>query len=204
VRLYLIRHGETEYNRQGLALGRRDVALNEEGQRQAERLGRVLAKEGLGAVYSSPLLRARDTATAVAAAHGLPVRVEERLVEMDVGEVDGLPFDEVERRYPDLLRTWMSEDGPTEPIPGGESLAQVLDRAWAWVDELNASVHPRDRIAAVTHNFVILSLLAQAVGLGLPNFRRFRHAVAAVSVLDFEDGRATLVRLNDTCHLDDD
>lgn len=203
MRLYLIRHGETESNRLGLALGQQDVPLNEQGRRQAERLGRALAKEALGAVYSSPLLRARDTATAVAAPHGLPVRVEDRLIEMDVGEVDGLSFEEVGQRYPDLLRTWMSDDGPSEPMPGGESLAQVLDRAWTWVENL-ATSHRRERVAAVTHNFVILSLVAQAVGIGLSRFRRFRHAVAAVSVIDFEDGRTTLVRLNDTCHLDED
>lgn len=203
MRLYLVRHGETESNRLGLALGRDDVPLNERGRWQAKRLGRALASEPLAAVYASPLVRALDTARAVAEPHGLTVEIDERLVEMEIGEVDGLSFDEVRKRYPDLLAAWAGEQGPTRAMPGGERLLDVQERAWQAVSEL-AARNADESIAVVTHNFVILSVLARALGIELSQFRRLRHAVAAVSVLDFSPKRVMTVRLNDTCHLEDD
>lgn len=201
MRIFLVRHGETEPNRLGLALGRLDVPLNERGRWQAARLGEALSGEALAAVYSSPLQRALATATAIAEAHGLEVRVEERLIEMDIGEVDGLPFAEVQSRYPEFLKMWAGDEGPTTPMPGGERLVDVADRAWAALREL-ADRHQEETVAAVTHNFVILSLLTRAIGVELANFRRLRHAVGAISVLNFAHGQVIAERLNDTCHLD--
>jgi broad specificity phosphatase PhoE len=201
VRLFLVRHGETESNRLGLALGRKDVPLNERGVLQAERLGKALSGEPLVAVYASPLRRTLETARAVAGAHGLEVTVEERLIEMDIGELDGLTFAEVRTRYPGLLEEWVSGPGPNMPMPGGERLVDVQERAWSAVTDL-AARHEEEAVAAVTHNFVILSLLTKVLGVELSHFRRLQHAVAAVSVVDIAPGRTLLVRMNDTCHLE--
>jgi len=201
VRLFLVRHGETESNRLGLALGRNDVPLNERGVMQAERLGLALSREPFVAVYASPLRRTLETARAVAGPHGLEVAVEERLIEMDIGELDGLTFAEVRTRYPGLLEEWVSGPGPNMPMPGGERLVDVQERAWSTVTEL-AARHAEEAVAAVTHNFVILCLLTKVLGLELSQFRRLRHAVAAVSVVDFTPGRVLVVRMNDTCHLE--
>ena len=203
MRLFLVRHGETESNRLGLALGRDDVPLNERGAWQAERLGRALTSEPLAAVYSSPLRRALDTARAVAEPHGLGVQIEERLIEMDIGEAEGLTFAEVRSRYPDLLQAWAGEEGPSRAMPGGERLLDVQERAWPAVNDL-AVRHGEEVVAAVTHNFVILSILARVLGIELAQFRRLRHSVGAVSVLDFRPKRVMVVRLNDTCHLEGD
>jgi len=203
VRLFLVRHGETESNRLNLALGRDDVPLNERGLWQAERVARALAREPLAAVYSSPLRRTLDTARAVAGPHGLAVQIEERLVEMDIGEADGLTLAEVGSRYPGLLEAWASEEGPTRAMPGGERLVDVQERAWPAVQDL-AARHGNEAVAAVTHNFVILSVLIRVLGMELAQFRRLRHSVGAVSVVDFLPARVTLVRLNDTCHLEAD
>jgi len=201
VRLFLVRHGETESNRLGLALGQNDVPLNERGALQAEQLAVALGREPLVAVYASPLRRTLETARAVAGALGLEVAIDERLIEMDIGELDGLTFAEVRERYPGLLEEWVSGPGPSMRMPGGERLVDVQERAWAAVTEL-AARHPEDAVAAVSHNFVILSLLTKVLGLELSQFRRLRHAVAAVSVIDFTPKRALVVRMNDTCHLE--
>jgi probable phosphoglycerate mutase len=200
MRLFLVRHGETEANRLGLALGRDDVPLNERGLRQAEQVARALADEPLAAVYSSPLQRALYMARAVAAPHDLPVQIEERLIEMDIGEADGLTLAEVGSRYPGLLEAWVSKEGPTQPMPGGERLVDVQERAWSAAQEL-AARHGDETVAAVTHNFVILSVLVRVLGMELAQFRRLRLSVAALSVVDFLPARVTLVRMNDTCHL---
>lgn len=203
MRLFLVRHGETESNRLNLALGRDDVPLNERGLWQAERVARALAREPLAAVYSSPLRRALDTARAVAAPHGLAVQIEQGLIEMDIGEADGLTLAEVAARFPGLLEAWASEEGPNQPMPGGECLVDVQERAWAAVQDIVAR-HGDETAAAVTHNFVILSLLVRVLGLRLAQFRHLRHSVAAISVVDFLPARVLLVRLNDTCHLEGD
>ena len=203
MRLFLVRHGETESNRLNLVLGRDDVPLNERGLWQAERVARALAREPLAAVYSSPLQRALDTARAVAAPHGLAVQIEQGLIEMDIGEADGLTLAEVGSRYPGLLEAWASEEGPDQPMPGGERLVDVQERAWAAVQDL-AARHADETVAAVAHNFVILTLLVRVLGIRLAQFRRLRHSLAAVSVIDFLPARVLLVRLNDTCHLEAD
>ena len=201
MRLYLVRHGETESNRLGLALGQDDVPLNELGRRQAGQVARALARQPLAAVYSSPLQRALSTARAIAEPHGLEVRVEERLIEMDIGEVEGLTFAEVRSRYSEFLEMWASPEGPTRPMPGGERLLDVQERAWSMVDEL-AARHGEEAVAAVSHNFVILSLLARVLGIELAQFRRLRHSVGAIAEVDFGPRRVSVLRLNDTCHLE--
>lgn len=200
MRLLLVRHGETDANKDGLALGRLDVPLNETGLRQAEALGEALAAEPTVAIYSSPLSRTLKTAEAIAAHHTVGVTVEPGLIEMDVGEIDGIPFSQVRETHADFLAKWMSEEGPTHAMPGGETLTAVADRAWNTLERVARS-HENETVVAVTHNFVILTLLASVMEIPLHSFRRLRHSVAAISELDMRPGRARVVRLNDTCHL---
>ncbi|MBI1886680.1 MAG: histidine phosphatase family protein [Chloroflexi bacterium] len=201
MRLFLVRHGETDVNAQGLALGRADVPLNERGRWQVARLALALRAEAITTVYTSPLQRCLDTARAIASARGREPIVEEGLIEMDIGEAEGLTFAEVRERYPKVLDVWASPDGPSQPMPGGERLVDVQARAWAAVERIYER-HQGDTIAAVTHNFVILSILTRALGAELSDFRRLRHAVAAISVIDFTESGPRVVRLNDTCHLE--
>ena len=200
VLLYLVRHGETESNRAGLALGRADVPLNERGMRQARCLGEALAGEPFAVIYTSPLARTRQTAEAIAGPHGLPPVAEPGLIEMDIGELDGLTFAEIRERHPGLLERWVSPEGQTTALLGGESLAEVRDRAWKTLEILGRR-HENEVVCAVTHNFVILSVLTRALGVELSHFRRLRHGVGAISVLDFRADRVRVRRLNDTCHL---
>lgn len=202
MRLILARHGETESNRERLALGRQDIPLNDTGRLQAQALARCLKDVPLAAVYSSPLRRAYDTAQAIAGAHDLPVEVDEGLAEMDVGEMDGRSLDEMREIHGDFLRRWLGPEAATLRMPGGESLQEVQDRAWDALRRI-AERHPDDVVCAVSHNFTIHVLLCRVLGLPIAEFRRLRHDLAAVSVLDVTGDRAVLVRLNDTCHLEE-
>src|SRR3972149_3685814 len=100
----------------------------------------------------APLRRALETAEAIAAVHGLPVEVDEALTEMDVGEMEGLTAAEMRGRYGDFLRRWFSDGAGGLAMPGGESLQQVQDRAWAAVNSLRAP-HPEGTVVAVSHHF---------------------------------------------------
>jgi len=184
----------------GLALGRADVPLNERGQWQAGRLALALADAPLAGVYCSPLQRTFQTAEAIAGGHALKPHPRPGLIEMDIGEADGLSFAEVRTRFPGLLDSWVSAAGPESPMPGGERLVDVQRRAWDTVSSL-AAVHPQDTICAVTHNFVILSVVAFVLGIDLAMFRRLRHGVAAISRLELQKERTRVTLFNDSCHL---
>jgi broad specificity phosphatase PhoE len=200
MRLMLIRHAETGHNRDSRVQGQADIPLSELGERQAAALGEHLRREPIVAVISSPLVRAFATAQSIAAPHGLTVTAEPDLMEMHVGEMEGLSTSEMRARFPEFLAEWITERGPALSMPGGESLLEVQERAWAVVERLR-SAHADETVALVSHNFVLGSLITRALEMPLHEFRRFRLSVCGVSTVRFRADRTLLVHLNDTCHL---
>jgi broad specificity phosphatase PhoE len=124
--LILVRHGETVLNVAGIAQGWNDSALSETGQRQALALAERLKSQGVTAIFSSPLGRARTTAEVLAAAIGLPVATLPDLREMCYGEWEGMRFLDVRAQYPDDYVKWI--DDADYPCPGGESHRDLLQR----------------------------------------------------------------------------
>ena len=179
MRLLLIRHGETDRNAERIALGREDVPLNERGRAQAQALA-----------TAQPLAQALD----------LEVETEDGLIEMDVGEAEGRALSELQERFPDFLRAWRSDQVADVPMPGGESLRQVQERAWGAVESLRER-HDNETVAVVSHNFVILTLLCRTLELPLARFRRLKHDLAAVSIVEVANERQVVLSLNDRCHL---
>ncbi len=200
MRLLLIRHGETSHNAAQMTLGREDVPLNERGLLQADSVGTSLDGEPIAAIYSSPLRRAKATAAPLANALGLTVEIEDGLIEMDVGEVENQTFAELAERYPDFLKEWRSERVADLCMQCVESLRQVQERAWAVLEAIRDK-HPDETVAAVSHNFVILTMLCQVMGIDLSDFRRVRQDLGAVSVMELDAARSVLVSMNDRCHL---
>lgn len=198
MKLILVRHGETQRNREGLIQGISDLPLNEKGRKQAEALGRALAKERIDAIYSSPLKRALETARAIARFHRLGVRKDEGLREMDVGELDGLSYSELMARYPEFMKKWM-EDVSELKMPGGEYIYQLQERVWASIQRMVAR-HPQEVVVAATHNFAIQSIICKTLDAKLDNFRRVRQDVGAFSVLEFGETGPLLLSLNERCH----
>jgi broad specificity phosphatase PhoE len=127
-RIYLVRHGETERSARHLYSGQADVPLTDEGRRQAVKAGERLARTGVDAIWSSPLRRARDTAEAIASATGVPVTVDERLIEVDYGELEGLDRERGSRRFGAAFDDWRS-DPFNHPLPKMEPLGKALARA---------------------------------------------------------------------------
>jgi probable phosphoglycerate mutase len=200
MRLILVRHGETEHNRGNITLGRADVPLNARGMAQAQAVAASFTRKP-SAIYASPLKRAADTASMIGSRTGASVTTDGDLVEMDVGEMEHLTGEELRARYPDFLGLWMSEEeGADARMPGGETLREVQDRAWRFVERA-AAANADGTIVAVTHNFVILTLVCRALELPLARFRRMRPAVGSKSAIEVRDGRARLLRFNDVAHL---
>ena len=200
MRLLLIRHGETDHNRGGITLGRADVPLNATGRAQA---GAVAASfyPPPAAIYSSPLSRALDTADAIGSATGVPVSIDDALIEMDVGEMEHLTRDELRAKYPEFLGEWMAGETAAEArMPGGETLREVQERAWAAIERLR-DAHPDGDVVAVTHNFVILTIVCRTLELPLSGFRRIRHGVGAITTIEVGPTGSQLVALNERGHL---
>ena len=164
--LILVRHGQTDANAAGLLLGRTDPPLNDTGRAQAAEIAARVATFGPERVVTSPLLRTVQTAEIVAAACGLPVAVEDRLVEVDYGEYDGLPFGELPS---DLVRRWRTEADFAPP--GGESLATVGVRMAALGAEILADLG-KAPVVAVSHVSPIKAAVCWA--LGLPDLASWR------------------------------
>lgn len=202
MRIYLIRHGETDDNVGRMALGRRDVPLNERGRAQALAVAEAFrSRDGVVAVYASPLQRAVDTAAPLAEVLGVEVRTDGRLIEMDIGEMDGLSLTDARERYPDFMGRWLSDEVADAEMPGGESLGAVQERAWPAIESFR-DAHDGEAVVVVTHNFVLLTVLCRALHLPLARFRRLRHDLAALSVLELTPERESVVTINDRCHLE--
>jgi broad specificity phosphatase PhoE len=199
--LFLVRHAETAHNRDGLVQGRADNPLSDLGRVQAAALGDRLAHTPLDAVYSSPLQRARQTARAIATPHGLEPIIEPDLIEMDIGAMEGLGSAELRARFPEFMKAWLSEDAGGAVMPGGESLAQVQERGTAALARI-AAAHAGGRVAVVSHNFVLLTMLCHVLGLPLAQFRRLRQGVASLAVLEAAPGQWRLHSFNDRGHLE--
>jgi broad specificity phosphatase PhoE len=160
----------------------------------------------LAGVCTSPLGRARETAEAIARACRLEVWVEEAFVDMDFGGWQGLRLTEVEKRFPELYRTW-SKTPAEARIPGAESLVEVKQRAVGAIAAL-AGRFPEDALCVVTHRVVSKLVMAWALGLDEAAFWRIRQDTACLNAFEY-DGRApasptrapVVHLLNDTCHL---
>ncbi len=197
--LYLIRHGESLWNREGRWQGWQDPPLTEAGWFQAARLSLRFTREPLAAVYSSPLRRALDSARVLALPHGLAVQVVTALREKAQGEWEGRTTAEIQARDPEAYLAWRRNPA-ADPIPAAESLAALQQRALAALG-LIARRHPGETVAVVTHGAWIKAVLLGVLGAPLDHLHRLVQANAAVNRLDHAGGRYAVRSVNDTCHL---
>lgn len=201
-RVIAIRHGETDWNVDLRIQGQLDISLNDTGRRQARRLALALADESLHAVYSSDLARARETAQAVAAAHGLAVLDEPGLRERAFGRFEGLTFREIEERWPDESARWRARESDFAP-GGGEALCDFYARCVDTATRL-ASAHVGQTIALVAHGGVLDCLYRAGSRMSLQAPRTWRLENAGINRLLYSEQGFTLVGWGDVFHLEDD
>ena len=197
--LILVRHGETETNRLGKIQGVSEAPLNGRGLEQAAAAARALDGEKPFTLYVSPLRRAVQTAEAITRRTGIDAVSEDGLIEMDVGDFEGLTGRQLRERFPEVMRSW-DEDAFGTFMPGGESLADVKERAWGTVMKL-AEIHAGETVVAVTHNFTIQMVLCTALGMPPNNFRRLRVDLGSITRLRVSSERIVQVSVNETGHL---
>jgi broad specificity phosphatase PhoE len=193
--LILARHGETVWNVEKVFRGRADVSLDEVGIKQAELLVKCLSNWKLGAIYSSPLKRALDTANIVARYQKAAVHIAEGLIDFDFGEWQSLPESEVRRLYPDLFNEWHNNPHKVR-MPSGESLGDVRKRAVEVVNDV--LFRHRGNVLLVSHRAVIKVLICYLLGLDNSQFRNIHQDVGGITIFDYADERFVLTRHNDT------
>lgn len=169
-RLVLVRHGETVWHADNRYAGTSDVALTARGLDQAALLAGWAATADLAAVWSSPLSRARQTATACAAATRLPLQVDPRLCELDFGDGDGLTTGEMQEQFPAAVRAF-HDDPVGSHLPGGEDPVRAAARFTDCLAEIGAA-HPAGRVLVVAHTTAIRLALCSLIGVPLREYRR--------------------------------
>jgi broad specificity phosphatase PhoE len=198
-RIVLVRHGRTEWNKGEIFRGTADVPLDEQGRTEAACARDWLKTETFHAAYSSPLIRAVETARIILEPHGIPVQEHKGLTDLDYGEWQGKPHDEVKRTYGELYRVWRAAPH-TAVFPGGEGLGAVRDRALSAVQELVAK-HPGETVLIAAHRVVNKVLIAALLGLDNAHFWEIGQDTAALNEFLYLEGKWICRLLNDTCHL---
>jgi broad specificity phosphatase PhoE len=200
MKLILIRHGETEWNKQRRIQGcRSDTRLSQKGLEQADRLAAALRKERVDAIYASPMKRASETAQIIAEACKLQVHVFNELREIDAGELDGLFERELTGPYETAWKEFRNGNAST-PLPGGESLQDVQKRT-SWAVDRMLEKHIDGTVVVVAHLLANLAMVCQALDINLGQIARFKQAPASITILDLTTQGNSLLLFNDTCHL---
>lgn len=201
--LVLVRHGESEGNRDQHFGGHGPTALTERGRQQADRVAARLAAEfPAEALVSSDLVRAVQTAEPIAAATRLAMATERGLRERSVGVFDGMRFADAQAQYPEIWAKLAARDPDTVP-PGGEHIDDVYARVSATIDAL-VDRHRGQRVICVSHGIAIFHAFSYITGLGSPAQQRRVFTLvdnASISVFETRGDHWRIKCLNDTAHL---
>lgn len=201
MRLILVRHGESEWNRIGRYQGQQDAPLSELGLRQAEALAERLKRERLAAIYTSPLQRARRTAEAIARYHpDTPFYEDRALLEINHGDWEGLYAAEVRARYAEELDEWRTFPTRSQ-MPNGESFSNILKRTLNFRERVCHAYSRDASILLSTHDVVIKILIADALGMHMDRINRLWITNASISVVEYTESLPFLVSLSEACHL---
>lgn len=206
-RLLLVRHGETDWNRDGRFQGQIDIPLNENGHKQAAQAGEFLKGVQIDAAVSSSMKRPKETAEGILKHHpDVTLETTEQLWEISHGEWEGMLDTEIESGYPGMLAQWQSKP-ETVQMPGGENLEDVWSRAKKGWSDIVAKYSGSDNpptVMVVAHDAINKAILCQVFGLSPEKFWQFKQGNGAVSVIDYHGGPDSVPVLsaaNITTHL---
>ncbi|MCR4432026.1 MAG: alpha-ribazole phosphatase [Tepidanaerobacteraceae bacterium] len=204
-RFYLIRHGETLWNKEFKYQGQSDIPLSDTGRLQALKLSERLKAQKIDGVYSSDLQRAMETARIISVPHELEVFPAREMRELSFGKWEGCTFDEINEKWPGEMERWR-KDPYNERPEGGENLSELCERVSIFL-KAAANKHPEKNILIVTHAGPIRALLSVILNLHYDLFWKFKISNASITVVEY-DGKEELARssayvvaVNDTYHL---
>lgn len=201
LRLLLVRHGETDWNRQMRFQGQTDIDLNERGIEQSEAVAQRLQREPLQAIYSSDLRRALQTAHIIARYHNLTPMPDKELRELCYGVWEGMSREEIlASEWAELFARYLKDPLRHRP-PGAEYPEQIIERSRRVLQHI-LSRHQEGTVCIVGHGGSLRAILCVALSAPLETFRRIRLDNASLSIIEHRDGWMWVSLLNDTCHLE--
>jgi len=189
MKLFLVRHGQTGWNKNGILQGRTDVPLNDEGIRQAIKLAELLQNEKIDFIFSSPLIRAKLTAEIIAKKHKLEIIEDRRLKEIDLGEWEGQKTEEVLK---DPKRELWAKYELNSETPGGESIGEVEKRVFEFLDEI-FSKYSEKNILIVGHQLVNAVIKRRLIGKPQDFLKNFMDKNAQISKFERRDKKFSLI-----------
>jgi len=198
--IILIRHGETEWNKEEIFRGRSDIPLNKNGLAQAAAMADSLKDLELKAVYCSPLSRARQTAEALCRGRNLKPQNREAFIDLSFGPWEGKSYKELARLQPEQIRLWQ-EQPHRHGLPGVEPLNDALERSFPEMEAL-AEANLGGNIAIVSHRVILKLLLLAAMNLGSESFWMIKQDPCCINMLEYHREKGFIIaRINESCHL---
>lgn len=201
IKLYVVRHGETDGNVQQWYQGSTDVPLNARGIEQAQCLSRFLKDVPFSGIYSSTLQRARRTAEIVAEPHDLPVYSYDELKEIDFGVWEGHTYKEITRMWPGEIEAFYDSNGMLR-ARGGESFCEVERRITAKTKELLSRHKDGDTVLIASHGASIRCLLFGLLGLEMSRIWCFQQYNTAFNIIEYHGDKNVMTLMNCTQHLE--
>ena len=201
--LILVRHGETEWNKLGKFQGHWDTTLNSRGLAQAQETAREVVGWKHSAVHSSPLHRTMQVAEEISRLSGKPVVPVAGFKELSLGDLEGVTGEEMRERWPEVYAAW-NADPAAVSMPNGESLAELQERAWNSLLDLERTHPDEETLIIVSHNFTIRSMIGKVLGMPLTNFHRMSLSLGSICVVESDQRGRRLTHYNSTSHLSPD
>jgi len=200
--LYVVRHGETQANRERRYSGWTETPLTEAGLKQAEKTGYFLADFNPHMLFCSDLQRARDTAGAIGAACGLQPVVNPLLREINFGQWEGKSFSEIDEKWPVEVKRWL-DDPLTYSPPGGETVVEVSERMLSFMQKIKAKNNTSTRVVVVSHGGSIRALLHSVFNYDSKSFWDVGIANSSINLFRLAEGELKSDYYNYTGHLGD-
>ena len=200
MKFFVVRHGETEWNKLGRFQGHTDISLNDRGQSQARETAVASEDWGYTAIYSSPLVRTVQVAEEIAKVTPMLVSQEPGLKELSLGDLEGVTGEEMRNDWPALFAAWRTEPEKMS-MPNGESLGELRDRTWQVILDIEQKHSSDESIVVISHNFAIRSIVNELLGMPLAYFHRMSLNLASVCTFDSDERGRRLTGYNSTSHL---
>ncbi|SDK48484.1 histidine phosphatase family protein [Natronincola ferrireducens] len=198
-KLYVVRHGETNWNLEGRTQGIKDSQLTDDGLLQAQLLAKRLIEEKIEVIYSSCLLRAKSTAEIISKILKLPYYCDKNLNEMNFGQWEGLTNEQILKLYPSELKTWRNYPHET-CIPSGEKLISVQRRIVEFVENVLKNTKEKN-ILIISHSTIIKLLLLNVLNMDICNYYRLKQENCCINIIEFRNYGPVLLKYNETGHI---
>jgi broad specificity phosphatase PhoE len=201
--LYMVRHGQTSASRENRFSGSSDPPLTAVGEAMAEAFAEAYSPLSWAGIYSSPMLRTRQTVEALCRRTGVQATLDEGLREIDYGEWEGLKQDEVKQRWPEAFEHW-AEDVASRGAPGGETAFHVAARSMRVVERVR-TLHEHGNVLLVSHKATLRVITCALLGLDVRLFReRMMYPVGAVTMFVVTKRTTQLARFGDRSYLSEE